>query len=91
MKKLFKVLLVVLLFLGVTGCNPVVNERLEARDYARPGSFKCTNHRDLYLYSRTTTSLRPKDTSSNGGSSRGGSSTHTSSSGRSHGGGGRRL
>jgi hypothetical protein len=32
MKKLFKVLLVVLLFLGVTGCKPVVNERLEARE-----------------------------------------------------------
>lgn len=73
------------------GKNKSVFKKREARDYARPGSFKCTNHRDLYLYSRTTTSLRPKDTSSNGGSSRGGSSTHTSSSGRSHGGGGRRL
>ncbi|MGI6608263.1 MAG: TPM domain-containing protein [Erysipelotrichaceae bacterium] len=83
-------------FIGTTilkGKNKSVYKKYEARDYARPGSFKCNNHRDLYLYSRTTTAVRPKESSSsNGGSSyRGGSSTHTSSSGRSHGGGGRRL
>ncbi len=75
------------------GKNKSVYKKQEARDYARAGSFNLTGHRDLYLYSRTTTAVRPKDTSSSsgGGGYRGGSSTHTSSSGRSHGGGGRRL
>ena len=76
--------------------NKSVYHRREAKDYARPGSFNLFNHRDLYLFSRTTTAVRPKSTSSgssgsSGGGCRGGSSTHTSSSGRSHGGGGRRL
>ncbi len=76
------------------GKNRSVYKKREARDYARPGSFNLFNHRDLYLYSRTTSSPIPKNTSSGssgGGGYRGGSSTHTSSSGRSHGGGGRRL
>lgn len=77
------------------GKNKSVYHKHEARDYARPGSFKCYNNRDLYLYSRTTAAPRlsrhPAAAGGGGGGFRGGSSTHTSSSGRSHGGGGRRL
>lgn len=75
------------------GKNKSVYKKREAKDYARPGSFNLSSHRDLYLFSRTSATVRPRETSSSssGGGYRGGSSTHTSSSGRSHGGGGRRL
>lgn len=58
-----------------------------AADYVRPGSMRLTESQDLFLYTHTTRTARPKDNdhSSGGG---GGSSTHVSSSGTTHGGGG---
>ncbi len=47
-----------------------------AREYMKKGSFMLTNQQDLYLYSNTTRTARPKSSSSGGGGrsgSRGGS------------------
>ena len=48
------------------------------------GSWKLTQHRDLFLYSNVS-KVRKQDPPKNSG---GGSSVHRSTSGRSHGGGG---
>lgn len=53
-----------------------------ASSYVKSGSFKLTEHSDLYLYRNISKTAKPKDNDS----SSGGSSTHTSSSGTSHGG-----
>ncbi len=53
-----------------------------ASAYMNSGSWKLTQHRDMFLYSRVT-KTRKQESSSGGGSS-----VHRSSSGRSHGGGG---
>lgn len=56
-----------------------------ASDYMNRGSWKLTQHRDMFLYSKVTKTRKPEaNTSASGG----GSSVHRSSSGRSHGGGG---
>lgn len=52
--------------------------------YLKDGSWKLTQHRDVFLYSNIT-KVRKQDPPENKG---GGSSVHRSSSGRSHGGGG---
>ena len=57
-----------------------------ASEYMRAGSWKVTEHRDLFLYSRVTKTAKPQNNTSGGGSS-----VHHSSSGRSHGGGGGRF
>ncbi|MCI8373322.1 MAG: TPM domain-containing protein [Lachnospiraceae bacterium] len=46
-----------------------------AREYVKQGSFVLTENQDLYLYSHTTRTARPKNESSSGGSSGGGSSS----------------
>lgn len=38
-----------------------------AREYVKQGSFVLTNQQDLYLYSNTTRTAKPKNTSSGGG------------------------
>lgn len=53
-----------------------------ASSYVKSGSFKLTEHSDLFLYRNISKTAKPKDNDS----SSGGSSTHTSSSGTSHGG-----
>ncbi len=58
-----------------------------ATDYVRPGSMNLTESQDLFLYTHTTRTARPRD-NDHGGSGGGGSSTHVSSSGTTHGGGG---
>ncbi len=57
--------------------------------YLKDGSWNLHTHRDIYLYSNITKTLRQQNTSS--GSRGGGSSVHRSSGGRSHGGGGGRF
>ena len=57
-----------------------------ASEYMKAGSWKVTEHRDLFLYSRVTKTAKPQNTTSGGGSS-----VHHSSGGRSHGGGGGRF
>ncbi len=65
-----------------------------ANQYMKPGSMNLTSSRDIYLYSHTKKTPRPKNNSSSGGA-RGGSSHggggHISSSGRTHGGRGGRF
>jgi uncharacterized membrane protein YgcG len=77
--------------------NKSVRSKYDADRYVERGSFNLRDHRDYFLYSRTSRSARPKETErssggggGHGGSFSGGSSTHTSSSGATHGGGGRR-
>ncbi|MBO4218209.1 MAG: TPM domain-containing protein [Erysipelotrichaceae bacterium] len=80
------------------GKNKSVRRKYEADSYVERGSFNLHNFHDHYLYSRTSRTARPHESSSHssssggghGGSFSGGSSTHTSSSGATHGGGGRR-
>lgn len=55
-----------------------------ASEYIQDGSWKLTQHRDMFLYSNVT-KVRKQDPPKNTG---GGSSVHRSSGGRSHGGGG---
>ena len=57
-----------------------------AGEYMKAGSWKVTEHRDLFLYSRVTKTAKPQNNTSGGGSS-----VHHSSGGRSHGGGGGRF
>ena len=54
-----------------------------AGEYMKEGSWKVSQHRDLYLYSNVTKTRRQENKPSGGGSS-----VHRSSGGRSHGGGG---
>ncbi len=67
-----------------------VKSKPSATDYVVSGSFNVTQQRDVYLYSNTKKTPKPKNNGSSGrsgGSSfGGGSSTHRSSSGRTHGG-----
>ena len=56
-----------------------------ASAYIKEGSWKLTQHRDIFLYSNVT-KVRKEEPSEDSG---GGSSVHHSSSGRSHGGGGK--
>lgn len=56
-----------------------------ASDYMNRGSWKVTQHRDMFLYSKVTKTRKQEPSTSSSG---GGSSVHRSSSGRSHGGGG---
>lgn len=58
-----------------------------ASEYMKTGSWKVTQHRDMFLYSRVTKTAKPQNNTTSGG----GSSVHRSSGGRSHGGGGGRF
>ena len=59
-----------------------VHARTDAVEYTRPGSLQLRDQRDMFLYTNTTRTAKPKETKSSGG----GSSTHFGSSGTSHGG-----
>lgn len=82
------------LFCGIVAAAVVVlimrlamNTRRSRRcagEYMQDGSWKLTQHRDMFLYSNVT-KVRKQEPSDKSG---GGSSVHRSSSGRSHGGGG---
>ena len=61
-----------------------------ASSYQRQGSYRLTQHQDLFLYSNVSKRPRPQNTGGPGGH-RGGSSVHRSSGGRSHGGRGGRF
>lgn len=61
--------------------------RRGASEYMKTDSWKVTQHRDMFLYSRVTKTAKPQNNTTNGG----GSSVHRSSGGRSHGGGGGRF
>ncbi len=74
--------------LGIRGRNKTVHSKHQANTYLRSGSFNLNGSRDTYLYTHTSRSPRPKETSSSSHS--GGSTTHVSHSGSTHGGGGRR-
>lgn len=63
-----------------------VGAKGSAQEYVRPGSFRVTHQRDLFLYRTVTRTRREKP--SGGQSSGGGSSTHSASGGRSGGSGG---
>ena len=65
-------------------CMNTKRPRRNAGDYMVNGSWKLTQHRDLFLYSNVS-KVRKQDPPKNSG---GGSSVHRSSGGRSHGGGG---
>ena len=65
-------------------CMHTKRPRRCAGEYMVDGSWKLTQHRDLFLYSNVT-KVRKQDPPENKG---GGSSVHKSSGGRSHGGGG---
>ena len=65
-------------------CMNTKRPRRSAGDYMVNGSWKLTQHRDLFLYSNVS-KVRKQDPPKNTG---GGSSVHRSSGGRSHGGGG---
>ena len=65
-------------------CMITKRPRRNASDYMVNGSWKLTQHRDLFLYSNVS-KVRKQDPPKNSG---GGSSVHRSSGGRSHGGGG---
>ena len=55
-----------------------------ASEYMNSGSWKVTQHRDLFLYSKVTKTAKPQNNAASGG----GSSVHRASGGRRHGGGG---
>lgn len=65
-------------------CMITKRPRRSAGEYMVKGSWKLTQHRDLFLYSNVS-KIRKQDPPKNSG---GGSSVHKSSGGRSHGGGG---
>ena len=65
-------------------CMITKRPRRSASEYMVKGSWKLTQHRDLFLYSNVS-KVRKQDPPKNSG---GGSSVHKSSGGRSHGGGG---
>ena len=65
-------------------CMITKRPRRCAREYLVDGSWKLTQHRDLFLYSNVS-KIRKQEPPKNSG---GGSSVHKSSDGRSHGGGG---
>jgi uncharacterized protein len=65
-------------------CMNTKRPRRSAGEYMVKGSWKLTQHRDLFLYSNVS-KVRKQDPPKNSG---GGSSVHRSSGGRSHGGGG---
>lgn len=65
-------------------CMNTKRSRRSAGEYMVNGSWKLTQHRDLFLYSNVS-KVRKQDPPKNSG---GGSSVHRSTSGRSHGGGG---
>lgn len=66
---------------AVISKNKSVISRKNAREYTRQGSMTVTGSRDMFAYSRVTSSPRVQNNGSGG-------STHGSSSGRSHGGSG---
>lgn len=67
-----------------------VKAQESAQNYMTRDGLRLSEERDLFMYSKTHRTARPKDTGGSSSSSSG-SSTHTSSSGRSHGGGGGRF
>lgn len=67
-----------LIMLGLYGKMKNVAKKTQAREYVVDGTFNVSLSRDSYLYSKTTRTKKPSQSS--------GSGSHTSSSGSSHGG-----